>query len=212
METSRLVINGRSYPSSRTYYARRSHWLPGNDARELRLKMASIPPDCDLEPPKKRFRLCKVSFPPYKLLALHTGTPLHFTQQQKSTKIAQSFTCTVDGCNRSYTCADTLRLHMKQAHNKHMTQKRSRFVCPMSECAKCFFHATQLTKHMKEHKVDVGRLQKQKMVIYNSIFIQSVTDNLEFPDWSSFLQWKEREETETFTCYTKPNENKDEAI
>ena len=104
---------------------------------------------------------------------------------------------------------------MKQAHNKYMTQKRSRFVCPMSECAKCFFHATQLTKHMKEHKVDVGRLQKQKMVIYNSIFIQTVTDNLEFPDWSSFLQWKEREETETFTCYTKPNgtkENKDEGI
>ena len=81
--------------------------------------MASIPPDCDLEPPKKRFRLCKVSFfSPYKLLALHTGTPLHFTQQQMSTKIAQSFTCTVDGCNRSYTCADTLSASsVAQGHN-----------------------------------------------------------------------------------------------
>ena len=61
-------------------------------------------------------------------------------------------------------------LHMKQAHNKHMTQKRSRFVCPMSEYAKSFFfHATQLTKHMKEHKVDVGRLQKKKKKKWSSM-------------------------------------------
>ena len=42
-----------------------------------------------------------------------------------------------------------------------------------------------------------------------AICINPVTDNLEFPDWSAFLQWKEREETETFTCYAKPNGNKE---
>ena len=43
----------------------------------------------------------------------------------------------------------------------------------------------------------VGYKKKKKKNghLCNSIFIQSVTDNLEFPDWSSFLQWKEREET-----------------
>lgn len=42
-----------------------------------------------------------------------------------------------------------------------------------------------------------------------------MTDSFEFPDWNSFLQWKEKEESDTFTCYVKPNgskENKDEGI
>ena len=34
-------------------------------------------------------------------------------------------------------------------------------------------------------------------------------DDLEFPDWSAFLQWKEREEMDTFTYYAKPNGNKE---
>jgi hypothetical protein len=65
-------------------------------------------------------------------------------------------------------------------------------------------------KHMKEHKVDVGiyiNTNIKEKLRYP--FIQSVIDNLKFPDWSAFLQWKEREETETFTCYTKPNGNKE---
>ena len=41
-----------------------------------------------------------------------------------------------------------------------------------------------------------------------AICINPVTDNLEFPDCSAFLQWKEREETETFICSAKPNGNK----
>ena len=39
---------------------------------------------------------------------------------------------------------------------------------------------------------------------YEYNILHSVTDTLEFPDFDSFLQWKEKEEAETFTCYTKP--------
>ena len=31
-----------------------------------------------------------------------------------------------------------------------------------------------------------------------------LTNNLDFEDWSAFLQWKETEEKATFTYYTKP--------
>ena len=30
-----------------------------------------------------------------------------------------------------------------------------------------------------------------------------VTENRDFPDWPSFLQWKEKEEEATHTCYTQ---------
>lgn len=133
--------------------------------------MASVTPDPDLEPPKKRFRFSKVSF--FQV----TAFLLHFNIQQISTEIAQSFTCTVDGCNRCYSRADTLRLHMKQAHDKDVTQKKPRFLCPMSECDKSLFHATQLTKHMKEtHKVEVGKLQRTRkymLSIYSILILIS---------------------------------------
>ena len=49
---------------------------------------------------------------------------------------------------------------MKQAHNEDVTQKKGRFLCPVSECFQSYFHATQLMKHLKVHNLDVGKLQK----------------------------------------------------
>ena len=40
------------------------------------------------------------------------------------------------------------------------------------------------------------------MVILISLF--AVTEGLDFPDWVTFLQWKEKEEKVTHTYYTKP--------
>ena len=69
----------------------------------------------------------------------------------------QSFKCTVEGCGRCYSRADTLSAHMKTAHGESVVQKKSRFICPVAQCSKTCFHATQLINHLSEHKINVGR-------------------------------------------------------
>ena len=119
--------------------------------------MDSVTPGEDLEPPRKRFRLGKVRMPLSIASSIAKLNCTALSQLTGANEIAKSFICTVEGCSRCYSRADTLRLHMKQAHGRDVTQKKSRFLCPVSECAKSFFHATQLMKHLKEHKMDVGK-------------------------------------------------------
>ena len=100
--------------------------------------------------------------------------------------------CDGEGCGYSSNRADNFKIHLKNQHKIiNCTVKRARFSCPVKECMKKY--AKQLIDHLNEHKMDVGKCYKV-----------TVSEALEFPDWPSFLEWKEREERATHTCYTKP--------
>ena len=77
---------------------------------------------------------------------------------------------------------------MKQACNEDVSQKKGCFLCPVSECSQSYFHAMQLMKHLKVYNVGDGK----KSFTFNVLLHEEITDDLVLPDWSAFLQWKER--------------------
>ena len=96
-------------------------------------------------------------------------------------------------------------IYMRNIHNTKTRPnlKSARFSCPATDCTMKYFHCTQLINHLAEHKMDVGKTYAQdyiKIIMHNFV----VTENLKFPDWKSFLEWKEKEETLTYTSYVKP--------
>ncbi|XP_017064469.1 transcription factor IIIA [Drosophila eugracilis] len=60
---------------------------------------------------------------------------------------AASFTCTEEGCGKSYSYLRNLRQHMLSAHSGR------RFECQTVECGRCFSSAQNLAKHLlRDHK------------------------------------------------------------
>lgn len=55
--------------------------------------------------------------------------------------------CTVTGCNRHYSRADSLRDHTRVANGENLAKKKARFTCPTVDCNKTYFHAIQLINH-----------------------------------------------------------------
>ena len=45
---------------------------------------------------------------------------------------------------------------MKNVHQIDTTVKRARFLCPVENCTKKYFHATEMN-HLTEHKIDLGK-------------------------------------------------------
>ena len=140
-------------------------------------------------------------------MSLQTQQSIAKTDTHASTR-AVNLKCTVAGCDRHYSRADSLREHIRVAHGENVSKKKSRFTCPVVECNKTYFHATQLINHLSEHNIKVGKLHKNffnlfiKLILFCMMY--SVTETLEFQDWSAFLQWKSKEELRTFISYTKP--------
>ena len=87
--------------------------------------------------------------------------------------MATRFTCSEDGCYKSYSRKDNLLQHMKKDHNLPTTNY-GRFKCHMDKCQQCYFHRTDLIKHLDtEHNLHVGELSC--MISYSGKTLVNVT-------------------------------------
>ena len=73
--------------------------------------------------------------------------------------MATKFTCSEDGCCKSYSRKDNLLQHMKLKDHNLPATKCGRFKCHMDKCQQYYFHRTDLIKHLyTEHDLRVGEL------------------------------------------------------
>nr|XP_016923825.1 zinc finger protein 184 [Drosophila suzukii] len=76
-------------------------------------------------------------------------------KEAKKQEEETSFTCTEEGCGKSYSYLRNLRQHMLTAHSGR------RFECQTVDCGRCFSSAQNLAKHLlRDHKD--GKVKKDK--------------------------------------------------
>ncbi|KAI8034491.1 zinc finger protein 774 isoform X2 [Drosophila gunungcola] len=80
-------------------------------------------------------------------LKRHIETKHKEAEAEKESSSCSAFTCTEEGCGKSYSYLRNLRQHMLTAHSGR------RFECQAIDCGRCFSSAQNLSKHLlRDHK------------------------------------------------------------